>query len=48
MFRRYFSDIVVIAACIGFGLYVLSEGYHAHPLPTAWGVPPTSLLLAGR
>ena len=47
-FRRYFSDILMIAVCIGFGLYVVAESHRAHAVPSAWGAPTTSLLLAGR
>ena len=43
--KRYLSDMLAIAACLAFGLYLLSEAYREHRRPPSWCASEPSLVL---
>ena len=46
--RRYGSDLLVLAACIGFGFYVFSESRLAGRGSGPWDTSTTRLALSGQ
>ena len=46
--KRYASDLLVLAACLGFGCFVLAQACRDNQSPSNWGAARTPLVLAGR
>jgi len=46
--KRYASDLVLLAACLGFGLFVLGQACRDNQSPATWGASSTPIVLAGR
>jgi len=46
--KRYGSDLVVLAMCLGFGFYVLAQACRDNRLTPGRDAAPATLALAGR